>query len=485
MNREQLYDGVTEIRDDLVDQAATPLKRSRRWGPWAAALAAVLVLALVLPNMGGASDSGGREGRTYMYYTGPVLPLTALEAPEGLTAARHTEYDFSPIDGDGDESYLDQYGQPVTYQSGRMEAIVTETYTLSNATDQPMTVTLAYPFVASLDRELRYLPRLSVDGAGLEGDLRIGGTIEEGEGSWEDYAALLGNGTYRANALSEALTVDQPVVVYELTGASAAEEAPAATLEFTADLPAGVRLLSYGSSGGTVDETGGSARHFSIFRPGERQHSQCILLLGGDLTDYAVQAYADGGCDEGEEIEASWEVVRYESTLGQMLEEFYAEQQRFRNTGDQPTILERVSSKVYLGLMAQHVERFGLAAAAYPGRNFYDDLTALFSANTAGQRVFYLTCSVTIPANGQTQVRLAMHREAHQDHTGSGKGRYGYDLLTTLDSSLTFTEQTASIANWDNIRIIGQNFGFDLKKGVTQVTLDPSEPYYWMDIRKK
>ena len=105
--------------------------------------------------------------------------------------------------------------------------------------------------------------------------------------------------------------------------------------------------------------------------------------------------------------------------------------------------------------------------------------------NKDGQRVFYLTCSVTIPANGQTQVRLAMHREAHQDHTGSGKGRYGYDLLPTLDSSLTFTEQTASIENWDNIRIIGQNFGFDLKKGVTQVTLDPSEPYYWMDIRKK
>lgn len=54
MNREELYDGVTEIRDDLVEAAAPKKRRRRFWIPLAAA-AAIAVAVTVLWPRGGES----------------------------------------------------------------------------------------------------------------------------------------------------------------------------------------------------------------------------------------------------------------------------------------------------------------------------------------------------------------------------------------------------------------------------------------------
>ena len=62
-------------------------------------------------------------------------------------------------------------------------------------------------------------------------------------------------------------------------------------------------------------------------------------------------------------------------------------------------------------------------------------------------------------------------------------GLQGYDLATALGSALTFTGQTAALANTENIEIVRQNLGFDLENGVTEVTLDPAEPHYYLEIR--
>ena len=473
MNREQLYDGVTEIRDDLVEEAVAPRRRKRPWGLLAACLALVLGIAWLAPNLGGSSGgSGGRTGTAYMYYTGPVFPLDILEEAGALSAARTTNFDFTPYESPV-RSYLDAGGTLVTYESGCTEVLVTDAYTLTNPTDQPVTVTAVYPFAASLNSELRELPRITVDGQAADPDLWAGDCVAGGEGAWTDYEVLLADGTYQADALAGNLTLDQPVVVYEITSAAALEEASAPTLAFTAELPEGSLLLSYGSSGGQVDESGGSVRHFHIPAADERQESQCILILGQDLTGYTIQGYRDGGCEPGGEIETAVQTERYESTLGEMLARFYEEN---RGYGGGETILGQISSRTYLGLLGQSLERCGMTAMA--------ELSDLFTQNTGGNRVFYLTFPVTVPAHGQTEVQAALHREAHRDYTGGGRDRDGYDLTTQLGSSLPFTQQRASLTNWAQIQILDQNFGFDPDRGVTEVTLDPAEAYYWMDVKK-
>lgn len=42
----------------------------------------------------------------------------------------------------------------------------------------------------------------------------------------------------------------------------------------------------------------------------------------------------------------------------------------------------------------------------------------------------------------------------------------------------------ASISGYDAIEIVSQNFGFDLQNRITEVTLDLSEPHYWLEVRK-
>lgn len=485
MNPEQLYDGITEIRDDLIEEPLTPKKpgAKRRWGRWAAGIAAALALILLLPNLGGGAGSGGQNGRIYMDYTGPVFPLDVPEETN-LTATRLTDYDFSPTDGTIDHSYVDQYGKTVTYQYGGYEAIVTDSYTLTNPTDQPVTVTAVYPFAASLDEDLRALPRITVDGEPAETALRMGRT-DDGlryDGSWENYKTLLEDGSYRAEALGRGLNMDQPVVVYEIVEAEALEEAAAPTLQFTSEPAAGSYLMSYGSNGGAHDpEYGGIVRNFRI----SGTAAQCVVVLGDDILGYTIQCYRDGSCGEGKEIEATWDVRRYETTLGQLLKQFYQEYRTGWGRAAEPDILDSVPDKALLGQMAQFVERHGTEAADFPGWNLYDDLSDLINETENGQRVMYLTFEVTVPAHGQAEVHAAMHRKAHSDFTGKNRDRAGYDLVTQLGSSLTFTEQRASISNWENYKILDQNFGFDLKRGITEVTLDPAVESYWMDVRKK
>ena len=100
------------------------------------------------------------------------------------------------------------------------------------------------------------------------------------------------------------------------------------------------------------------------------------------------------------------------------------------------------------------------------------------------QRVMYAAFDVTIPAHGSVTVSASMHKEASCDYIGKKKNVDGYDLATQLGSTLALTEQRASVSNTEEIRIVDNNFGFDLDAGITQVTLDPEVEHYWMQVEK-
>ena len=101
-------------------------------------------------------------------------------------------------------------------------------------------------------------------------------------------------------------------------------------------------------------------------------------------------------------------------------------------------------------------------------------------------RVLYLGVSVNSPGGGQVDRTLTRRKEPGFDFGCSGSenvGLQGYDFVTQLGSNLDFTGQRAALANADNIQIQRQNFGFDLEKGVTEVTLNPEIAHYYLEIR--
>ena len=106
----------------------------------------------------------------------------------------------------------------------------------------------------------------------------------------------------------------------------------------------------------------------------------------------------------------------------------------------------------------------------------YWRLEDLFSAAFSLPRIMYLSLQVTVPAGTSVSVSADMVKRAGMDLTGSQRGRFSYDMVTRLGSSLAFTRQTASLSGTEYIKVIRQNFGFGPEKGTDEVS--PQLPPY-------
>ena len=102
MKPDELLNAIGEAKDEYVLDVRNG-KRSKKttWIKWGSAIAACLVLflgvSLLLSKIGGnaGSGSGGDQDLHYMYYVGPVLPLTVQGGSTGITATRNVDYNFS------------------------------------------------------------------------------------------------------------------------------------------------------------------------------------------------------------------------------------------------------------------------------------------------------------------------------------------------------------------------------------------------------
>ena len=192
MNTEKaliLFDALTGVREDYIEEALPPDRTRRRLGirqivPMAALLCLVVGLGWFLTHAGGNSAGPSRKNRgpgaSYASSAGPVLPLTAAEGGEGLTVRRETVFDLSPLLSD-----------PANTKYVRVQ----DGYTLENTGTEDETLTLLYPFTASLFSDGALLPEITVEGAPLEAELRPG-TETDGAGrvlsprTWDEYYAL-------------------------------------------------------------------------------------------------------------------------------------------------------------------------------------------------------------------------------------------------------------------------------------------------------
>lgn len=513
MTNLQLFAAIGNMDDALIDEAEThvftktsPIKRLVKYGAIAACLSLVVGIFAIPPHIGGAGGGGSSgEGRTYMSYAGPVFPLSTME-DAAVTATREVNYDFAPYTS-REDSYTDSKGEVHSYTDYDEEVIVTDSYSLSG----DGTVTAVYPVALSLASATADIPTVTVDGQAVEPELHFGqytggfvGVIGgknstervnlRGVTSWEDFATLLASGEYREDAFAPLPTLDQSVTVYAITDPICTVEASNPTLCFQTEFDySRTNILTFGTNGGRYDhESGLRWNHFSIPEPHEPNFGETVYLivLGDDIAGYRLQGYADGGCDEGEEIEATATVTRYTSTLGEMIgvcyDAFVGEVGQAQDTLGNPTaeVLDMVDRETMLGLVAEMMYTYGIFSDDPVERYQWCDLEMYYSETRNMGRLVYLTFPLTLTET-PVEVVLTMHKSASIDFVGKNRGRDGYDMVTRLGSTLTFTEQAASLSNAHLIEIIDQNFGFDLAAGITRVPLDPAQPHYWMDVRKR
>ncbi len=542
MKNEKLFDGITGIRDDIVEKAenyqfqkmekdqlaerkneqlrenqnkqtkkSTPARKSWvKWGAMAACACLVVGITVQYRNHGdgaGSGAGGGESGTVFMSYAGPIFPLHSLTEAEKITAERNVDYDLSPYET---RQYSEgPTGQEYVYEHYKTESIVTDSYVLKNATDKDVTLSMVYPFVGSFREGFKYIPSISVAGNQTNTELYAGKFAGffysahgfdtdktdrsniHGQRQWEGYQELLQDGQYLQDALAAYPELNQEVIVYKLDniaydGSDENATNPTLCFEYTVDENDTV-LFSYGSTGGSRNtETGEFKQNYSIRRAGEREEGDGFLIvLGNDIKNPIVQGYRDGGSDEGEEITGvTADVERYETTLGEVIWDVLIENNNRKIFDEEEGQWEIASDEMVFGSIAELMYDYGMLSDAPAERYDWGRLEEMWSETYSMSRVLYLNFEVTVPANGSVAVEASMLKDASFDYAGHGTDRNGYDMVTTLGSTLEFTGQTASVSNTESIEIVYQNFGFDLENGITKVTLDVNEPHYYMEIRK-
>ena len=543
---ERLFQAMSDIGADKIDEAAEPHipKKTFHWKRWTA-LAAALALVVgvgsyLLPRMGGGAANGGASGSgtdgasTFMSYAGPVFPLTLKEENAAVTAERNITLDFQPwvrvwrsneeeaaslqelTEAERQEvlkDYNEWYPEGGYWRSSS-DILVTDSYVLTNGADVDQRLTVLYPFVSSLGELSKDTPVLTANGGKLETVLHAGGYSGDFQGawenyqetgenpgtlnldqlnSWEEYKALLLDGTYQAKALGDYPDLTGvPVVVYKFTDALGpeADESkgipnPSIRVTFNMDYHK-TAVLSYGFHSMSRDEENHfMGQGFSIREEQNRRYDEpyYLIVLGEDVQNLEYRGYATGGWDTQKTVEAGVTVQRYETDLDTVLREvaqiMYRDYRGERETGG------GVDFEMYYGLLCEYLTSYGLLSEQ-PAQRY--DTGWLWDNDVAGvDRVFYLEAEVTVPAGQSVKLTAEMTKEPSYDfccaHT-ENQGLCGYDLVTRLGSNLACTAQTATLEDRGQIGIVRQNFGFDLGSGIKTVTLDPDREHYYLEIRR-
>lgn len=541
---EKLFDAIGGVRDELVDEAARTEDLKRKKNPWLkyGGLAAVLALLVGLapqfmPRVGKSEAPGAAEGGVgsdaaseFMSYDGPVFPLTLVEENENITAQRTLTLDFEtwvPRWVSNAEQMEQAKGYGATqeelagyavdlerwypeggYYDEGTDLLVTDEYVLLNSADEDVTIEALYPYVADLVGYRTSTPVLLADGVEQETEVLVGGYaggFADTEGktggerwnldqptSWQDYKALLADGSYLASAFSEGPDLSgEQVVVYQFTDPWGPERSdsipnPSVRVSFELDYSK-TTVLSYGFHSGSFEPgSGWMGRGFSIPRDAQwnKDHPKYLVMVGEDVENMQTTFYATGGWETDQQVEGGVTVERYETDLATALRDMAKLQFEGEFRTEYSSMTED-DFELYYTLMCDWLLTYGLLSDNAAERYQYGMVGDSDFATV--DRVFYLKAQLTIPARGSVTLTAEQIKQASFDYACAGtenRGVSGYDAVTTLGSNLDFTAQHAKLEDRGQIAIVRQNFGFDLETGVTEVELDLDTEHYYLEVKR-
>lgn len=495
MKGEWLFRIVGLLDDDLIGEAEDdfPRRKPRRtiWLRFSALAATLLVVAgawwlignrpaeIAPPVDDGAEIAAG--GGNFSSYNGPILPLSALENNSAIEVSRALDLDFTGME---DEST--RFANP--------DALVEDTYTLTNPTDSDLTITAAYPSLGNIADSGQYLPMLFLDGQPVDASMAASGYIGGFTGTqapgepldnslnldtdrtWEKYRPLLEDGALLDTALRGRTLDDHKVTVYRFSDISYPEEFDAAYLSMEFSLPPESVVLTYGLNGFSRDEETGVCRYgfFASHAANPR-----IIIVGEPPASYKVQGYEDGGEEVKISIDAT--VTQEESTLSAVLRQAVSDTlaEPMRELDIAPAIDEEFCYQALLSML-------DYTALGDDPKDRYEwiILSELVDEALAVERVFYLTASVTVPAGGSIELRAGYRKRLSFNYfTGEDDtDLYSCDWAATAGSRLKLGTQQVSVTLPNNWSIAEQNVGITLENRRGHAEPDPGLEHCFINI---
>ena len=461
-------------------------------------------------NLYPAAENGGYYGDAFVRYEGPVFPLYSMEPVSDITVERDIDFGFSPYVNktQTDTVVMNGVEQTFSYETHESMSLVTDSYRLVNSTNDDKQTTLLYPFVGKLADAYQKVPAISVNGKTVEAELKIGpfsGTFT-GAGEqppvkttfnisdvkdWEGYKKLIESG-YIAMTMDELPELDRKVIVYELKDRYAEDfsGAPYLNISFKADTGK-TTIMTYRFNGYSLKNSG--ERSYGGFIPKEYNadygKSAYMIVLGEDIGDYTLKAYTNGGCDT--ELEgAGCTIVRYESTLGEILGRLYKEYAdeyigySSEKSDDSKYIFNSISDEYNLGLLAELMGSYGLISDAPVNRYSDGSFEMIAQDALAMNRLMCRSFTVDIPANGEVTVSMQMKKQASINLMNDNTMIDGYDMVTSLGSNFEIKSTKVSLSDIEPVDIPEQDFGFDIVNGKTSVDISTENDHYSMKVRK-
>ncbi len=461
-------------------------------------------------NLYPAAENGGYYGDAFVRYEGPVFPLYSMEPVSDITVERDIDFGFSPYVNktQTDTVVMNGVEQTFSYEIHESMSLVTDSYRLVNSTNEDKQITLLYPFVGKLTDAYQEVPVVSVNGKTIEADLKIGPFSGSFTGAgeqplvkttfnisdvkdWEGYKKLIESG-YIAMTMDELPELDRKVIVYELKDRYAEDYsgAPYLNISFKADTGK-TTIMTYRFNGYSLKNSG--ERSYGGFIPKEYSSgygkSAYMIVLGEDIGDYTLKAYTNGGCDT--ELEgAGGTIVRYESTLDEILGRLYKEYAdeyigySSEKSDDSKYIFNSISDEYNLGLLAELMESYGLISDA-PVNRYSDGSFEMIARDALViNRLMCRPFTVDIPANGEVTVSMQMKKQASVNLMSDNTMIDEYDLVTSLGSNLEIKSTKVSLSDTEPVDIPEQDFGFDIVNGKTSVDISTENDHYSMKVRK-
>ena len=423
-----------------------------------------LLLGIFLNTEGGFSGDFTR-------YIGPVLPMTSLNGAEGVEVTRDVNFDFSPYQGG--KSYIH------TSVGG---AGITDTYTLTNATDEPKQLELVYSFQGSFIDQPEEFPTITADGQPVQPQLYPSVDLEEKVFYTSNFGALkkeLAKTDYMGIALSQPEELNIPVTAYHFTDLAYNGEKlapyPMLTLEFSLDENTGLWLMSYATA--TTTEEG---KHFMMFRVDEGE--AWLFTVGGTLKDLKTGGNIDYNVGKDSATDGvTYKLETFETTLQDAIRSLAERYDYWAIPGrEYDPNSGRVTPDILLdGVIKRYI------ADEKPGSSDFYSIHLLFDEVITERRMMYLVFPVTLDPGQSMTVEASYVQEPSSDNGGPKEDREGFDLATRLGSDLHFTGLSASLTNTDPIILSEQNFGFDLEQGITEVELDLQVEQYYLELKLK
>lgn len=401
------------------------------------------------------SFSGCSADVKYISYSAPIFPLTGIDGFDGIQVSRSITLDFWLYEKLKLDHMYDSY-----------TADVIDEYTLHNTDSEKHTITLAYPFTGNLITNPKMIPKVKINDEPVTSEILTSHDPQcliQNAYSFASVQKALSSEDFLTEALSKPEQINTPVTVYCFYDIAYSESAPGSDVFLHVEYEANENTTLWASDYDYTSDTGlcinAEKRELRIYVVGEPLRN----LRAGGIVGYEVNEKATTDS-------VTYALETYEDTLENCL----ANEASQYSLSDDYIFTDLVTpSHLLSGAFKE------LLQGEYSELEKVNNIGDLFYQVATQRKIMYVLIQVELEANAECTIQISFSKEPC---VGSVRQTNGYEVATSLNSTLEFTDQTVSVVNYTGVDLSKTNTSINLENNISSASLDINTDRYFINV---